>query len=102
MKLSNEDLDRLNEFWLYCMENQYFNVGYPESASFDYSILDKFMKFSINNCGDWREESNYKLNSFEFEKDVMRFFPNYLRYLIKKAGGISQMEALKVTYFHVI
>ncbi len=74
MKLSNEDLCKLNKFWLYCEENQYFNVGYPESAAFDYSILEKFMKFSINNCGDWREESNYKLNSFEFEKEVMRFF----------------------------
>ena len=74
MKLSDEDLSRLNEFWLYCSENQYFNVGYPESADFDYSELEKFMKFSINNCGDWREESNYKLNSFDFEKDVMRYF----------------------------
>ncbi|MCG7488014.1 histidine decarboxylase [Vibrio sp. Of14-4] len=79
MKLSNEDLCKLNNFWIYCKENQYFNVGYPESADFDYSILEKFMEFSLNNCGDWREESNYKLNTFEFEKEVMEFFANLFR-----------------------
>ena len=87
MKLSDEDLGRLNEFWLYCKENQYFNVGYPESADFNYSILDKFMQFSINNCGDWREESNYKLNSFEFEKDVMSFFSQLFKISHQESWG---------------
>ena len=87
MKLSNKDLGKLNEFWLYCKENQYFNVGYPESANFDYSILDKFMKFSINNCGDWREESNYKLNSFEFEKDVIIFFSQLFKISHQESWG---------------
>ena len=59
MKLSDEDLSRLNEFWLYCSENQYFNVGYPESADFDYSELEKFMKFSKN-------KSFLRLNTFLF------------------------------------
>ncbi|BDR15161.1 histidine decarboxylase [Vibrio sp. STUT-A11] len=87
MKLSDEDLGRLNEFWLYCKENQYFNVGYPESADFNYSILDKFMQFSINNCGDWREESNYKLNSFEFEKDVISFFSQLFKISHQESWG---------------
>lgn len=74
MRLSNVDRNRIDEFWLYCKENQYFNVGYPESADFDYSFLEKFLEFSLNNCGDWSEESNYKLNTFEFEREVMTFF----------------------------
>lgn len=102
MKLSDEDLSRLNEFWLYCSENQYFNVGYPESADFDYSELEKFMKFSINNCGDWREESNYKLNSFDFEKDVMRYFSQLFNIPIRKVGAIFLTVVPRATCFPVI
>ena len=74
MILSPADQGRLDAFWHYCSENQYFNVGYPESADFDYSYLQRFMQFSLNNCGDWGAECNYLLNSFEFEKEVMQYF----------------------------
>ncbi|WP_084942270.1 histidine decarboxylase [Pseudomonas mosselii] len=74
MTFSPADHKRLEAFWQYCLTHQYFNVGYPESADFDYSLLHRFMRFSINNCGDWNEPSNYLLNSFDFEREVMRFF----------------------------
>lgn len=74
MTLSLANQKRLDAFWRYCVENQYFNVGYPESADFDYGYLQRFMQFSINNCGDWGEDCNYLLNSFEFEKEVMQYF----------------------------
>lgn len=53
MTLSIVDQNKLDAFWSYCVKNQYFNIGYPESADFDYTILERFMRFSINNCGDW-------------------------------------------------
>ncbi|ADZ91967.1 histidine decarboxylase [Marinomonas mediterranea] len=74
MNLSATHQEQLNNFWQYCLEHQYFNIGYPESADFDYSHLFKFLKFSLNNCGDWREPSNYALNSFDFERDVLNYF----------------------------
>ncbi|MFT0137339.1 histidine decarboxylase [Alcanivoracaceae bacterium MT1] len=74
MTLSIKDHDRLDEFWAYCVKNQYFNIGYPESADFDYTILERFLRFSINNCGDWSKYCNYLLNSFSFEKEVMEYF----------------------------
>ncbi|HKS15091.1 MAG TPA: histidine decarboxylase [Pseudomonas sp.] len=74
MTLSSADQTRLDEFWQHCLKNQYFNIGYPENADFDYSDLHRFLRFSINNCGDWGEHSNYLLNSFDFEKDVMAYF----------------------------
>lgn len=74
MTLSSADQTRLDEFWLHCLKNQYFNIGYPENADFDYSELHRFLRFSINNCGDWGEHSNYVLNSFDFEKEVMAYF----------------------------
>jgi histidine decarboxylase len=74
MTLSAEDEHRLEQFWQFCRTHQYFNVGYPEAADFDYSALHRFLYFSINNCGDWAVPGNYVLNSFEFEREVMHFF----------------------------
>lgn len=87
MKLSDMDICRINKFFIYCKENQYTNIGYPSSVDFDYSIAEKFMQLSINNCGDWRNGSNYKLNSFEFEKEVMRFFSKLFKIPYKESWG---------------
>lgn len=74
LTLSPADQDRLENFWQYCLKHQFFNVGYPESADFDYSELHRFFRFSINNCGDWSKSSNYLLNSFDFESEVLQYF----------------------------
>uniref|UniRef100_UPI0005932099 histidine decarboxylase n=1 Tax=Chromobacterium haemolyticum TaxID=394935 RepID=UPI0005932099 len=74
MSLSSLDQNRIESFWQYCLQHQYFNLAYPESADFDYTPLHRFLRFSINNCGDWNESSNYLLNSFDFEREVMHFF----------------------------
>lgn len=86
MILSPADQERIETFWNYCLKHQYFNIGYPESADFDYSALFRFFKFSINNCGDWKDYSNYALNSFDFEKDVMAYFAEIFKFPLKKAG----------------
>ncbi|MDV2438984.1 histidine decarboxylase [Acinetobacter gerneri] len=87
MILSASDCERIEKFWTYCQKHQYFNIGYPESADFDYSALYRFFNFSINNCGDWQEPSNYALNSFDFEKDVMRYFAEYFRIAFDDSWG---------------
>ncbi|RWR03353.1 histidine decarboxylase [[Pantoea] beijingensis] len=87
MTLSIADQNKLDEFWSYCVKNQYFNIGYPESADFDYTILERFMRFSINNCGDWGEYCNYLLNSFEFEKEVMEYFANLFKIPFEESWG---------------
>lgn len=74
MTLSQSDQDRLESFWQHCLKHQYFNLGYPESADFDYTPLHRFLRFSMNNCGDWAQPSNYLLNSFDFEREVMQYF----------------------------
>lgn len=65
---------RLDEFWDHCVRNQYFNIGYPESADFDYRSIERFLRFSLNNCGDWSKYCNYVLNTFAFEHEVMEYF----------------------------
>lgn len=87
MLLSTSDSERLEKFWDYCQKHQYFNIGYPESADFDYSDLYRFFDFSINNCGDWKEPSNYALNSFDFEKDVIRYFAEYFQIEFEDCWG---------------
>ena len=87
VNLPHADRERLDAFWRYCLENQYFNVGYPESADFDYGYLQRFMQFSLNNCGDWGAECNYLLNSFEFEKEVMHYFAGLFRIPFEESWG---------------
>ncbi|BEV72730.1 histidine decarboxylase [Paludibacterium sp. THUN1379] len=87
MPLSIENQNKLDAFWAHCVKNQYFNIGYPESADFDYGSLERFMRFSLNNCGDWGEYCNYLLNSFEFEKDVIRHFAQLYRIAFDQSWG---------------
>lgn len=87
MSLSITDQNKLDAFWAYCVKNQYFNIGYPESADFDYTIIERFMRFSINNCGDWGEYCNYLLNSFDFEKEVMEYFSNLFNIPFEESWG---------------
>lgn len=87
MVLSAISENRLDRFWRYCLENQYFNIGYPESADFDYASLYRFFDFSLNNCGDWESPSNYALNSFEFEKEVMSYFAGLFQIPFQDSWG---------------
>ena len=87
MTLSIVDQNKLDAFWSYCVKNQYFNIGYPESADLDYTILERFMRFSINNCGDWGEYCNYLLNSFDFEKEVMEYFARIFKIPFEESWG---------------
>lgn len=87
MTLSIENQNKLDAFWAHCVKNQYFNIGYPESADFDYTNLERFLRFSINNCGDWGEYCNYLLNSFDFEKEVMEYFADLYKIPFEDSWG---------------
>jgi len=87
MPLSIDNQNKLDAFWAHCVKNQYFNIGYPESADFDYGSLERFMRFSINNCGDWGEYCNYLLNSFDFEKEVIKYFAQLYRIPFEESWG---------------
>ena len=49
-------------------------LGYPCDAKFDYSPLYKFLEFPINNVGDPFEPSTYRLQTKDFEREVLKFF----------------------------
>ncbi|MDZ4403703.1 histidine decarboxylase [Prosthecobacter sp.] len=54
-------------------------VGYPCNQAFDYSELFRFLHFSINNVGDPFGGTNYRLNTMEFEREVLADFARFTR-----------------------
>ena len=54
-------------------------LGYPVSKDFDYSRLYEFLKYPINNLGDPFEDSTYKVQTHEMEREVIDFFAKMFR-----------------------
>ncbi|EHJ7521647.1 histidine decarboxylase, partial [Salmonella enterica] len=48
---------------------------------------ERFMRFSINNCGDWADYSNYPLNTFSFEKEVIEYFADIFKIDFNECWG---------------
>ncbi len=53
-------------------------LGYPISNDFDYSPLQDFLKYPINNIGDPFESNNMRTKTHEIEREVIGFFGNLL------------------------
>ncbi|EHC7479453.1 histidine decarboxylase, partial [Salmonella enterica subsp. enterica serovar Chomedey] len=81
------DQKKLDEFYNFCKNNKYHVISYPDAADLDVSILNKFNEFVFNNYGDWAEDSNYILNTFEFEREVIEWFAKLLNIDINKCWG---------------
>lgn len=54
-------------------------LGYPVSKDFDYSEINNFFKYPINNLGDPFEGGTYKVQTHEMEKEVIAFFARMYR-----------------------
>lgn len=54
-------------------------LGYPVSKDFDYSDLDSFLEYPINNLGDPFEDCTYKVQTHDLEKEVVGFFAKLFR-----------------------
>ena len=53
------------------------NIGYPCNQDFDYTELLPLLAFSFNNVGDPFGSSNYRLNTMEFEREVVADFARF-------------------------
>lgn len=74
MSLSPGDRERLDGLYQSLVDICPRSIGYPCNQEFDYTELLRFMQFSLNNVGDPFTGSNYKLNTHEFEREVVREF----------------------------
>jgi len=72
--LSAGDRARLDELYERLSAATAHCVGYPCSGVFDYSELDRFMRLPINNVGDPFGKGIYRVNTQDFEREVLSFF----------------------------
>jgi histidine decarboxylase len=75
--LSPTDQQRLDDLHERLRGYSQHNVGYPTNQAFDYSELFRFLEFSINNVGDPFHGTNYRLNTMEFEREVVADFARF-------------------------
>lgn len=54
-------------------------IGYPVAKDFDYSELYSFLNISINNIGDPFDDSTYRVQTHDMEREVVSFFARLFR-----------------------
>ncbi len=79
MALARTDQMQLDRFQEYLEEVAAKEIGYPVAFDFDYSALEPFLSFSLNNAGDPFMPMTYLLNSHEFEREVVSFYAQLAR-----------------------
>ncbi|MEZ5299416.1 MAG: histidine decarboxylase [Verrucomicrobiales bacterium] len=72
--LSPADAARLDDLYARFEAERDFSIGYPCNQAFDYSSLYRFLGFAINNVGDPFSGSNFRMNTHEFEREVIGEF----------------------------
>lgn len=72
--LGESDRKRLDERFDQFSSDLDAYIGYPVNAAFDYSPLFRFLRYPINNVGDPFIPSNIRLNTHDFEREVMQVF----------------------------
>ncbi len=72
--LDPADRQRLEGLYAHFRELAPYNVGYPCTQVFDYSEIFPLLQFAANNVGDPFAGSNYRLNTHEFEREVVAEF----------------------------
>ncbi|HSJ03531.1 MAG TPA: histidine decarboxylase, partial [Verrucomicrobium sp.] len=72
--LSPQDRQRLDALHERLSALRPRNIGYPCNQDFDYQELFRFLAFSINNVGDPFGSTNYRLNTQDFEREVVEEF----------------------------
>lgn len=74
----------------------------PVCEGFDYEPLWRFMRLTGNNLGDPFEPGTYRVNSHEFECEVIDFFAQLFRAPAREFWGTSPMEGPRGTFMGCI
>ncbi|MEM7230746.1 MAG: histidine decarboxylase [Planctomycetota bacterium] len=77
--ISEHDRDRLDELYGRLKQESGRFIGYPCNSVFDYSELYRFLEFPLNNVGDPFADSTYRVNTRDFEREVLSFFADLYR-----------------------
>ncbi|MFT5372420.1 MAG: histidine decarboxylase, partial [Lysobacterales bacterium] len=79
MPLTALDNERLNKHLSKLEEFAGTELGYPAAFDIDYQALQPFLNYVQNNIGDPFKSGSYRLNSHEFEREVLEFFAGLTR-----------------------
>jgi histidine decarboxylase len=79
MELKQADHERLEYFFDKIKAKTDTFLGYPVSKDFDYTDLFKFLKYPLNNVGDPFTPSTWKVDTREFEREVIEFMAALFR-----------------------
>lgn len=79
MRLSAPDQQRLDRFLDELRDTAGREVGFPVAFDLDFSDLTRFLEISLNNAGDPFMPMTYRLNSHDFEREVISFFAELTR-----------------------
>lgn len=79
MGLKQADQDRLKGFLDGIKAKTDNFLGYPVSKDFDYKDLFEFLKYPLNNLGDPFTPSTWKVDTREFEREVITFMARLFR-----------------------
>ncbi len=79
MELKQADHDRLNRFLDTIKKRTRSFLGYPVSKDFDYKDLFEFLNYPLNNLGDPFTPSTWKVDTREFEREVISFMAGLYR-----------------------
>jgi histidine decarboxylase len=77
--LSDADQKRLDDLHIRIADASGVSLGYPSAKDFDYSDLAHFLQYPVNNVGDPFAEATYKVETREFEREVVSFFAELFR-----------------------
>nr|WP_299034686.1 histidine decarboxylase [uncultured Tenacibaculum sp.] len=78
-KLSLENQEKLHKLEQELSSARDTFLGYPVSKDFDYSEINKFFQYPINNLGDPFEQGTYRVQTHEMEREVIAFFAKLFR-----------------------
>jgi len=76
--LSSEDRSRLSTLLVTIQKKVDEFLGYPCTARFDYSALFPFLSYPMNNVGDPFIPTLFKLNTHDFEVEVLDIFREWV------------------------
>lgn len=76
--ISDDDKQRLAEHLSFIEAHSETMMGYPAARDFDYSSLLPFLDYPLNNVGDPFVTSTSKVDSREFEREVLTWWAQIL------------------------
>lgn len=79
MTLAPQDQDRLNRLRDRLHDSTANFLGYPVSKDFDCRELSRFLTLPLNNLGDPFAPGTYRVDSREFEREVVEFAAKLMR-----------------------